>query len=170
MISCVVYASKFKPIDADVTSGVRASPVNPSNLIMHREPRKPRESTTNAHDWVWLGRATIDTSNRNSAIANNNQSDMRIITNPLNMNYCEPDDALAGATSFSNPTHIELPSMGSKNQTGEIKTIREIDTSTYCRNKISEEPVGDANTNADELLVWYVLLFHFYCYVNGVNM
>lgn len=56
-------------MEAGVTAGLHASPVNPSNLVIHREPRKPRESTQNAHDWVWLGRATIDpASNRNSTV------------------------------------------------------------------------------------------------------
>ncbi|XP_074036217.1 transmembrane protein 132C dtn isoform X2 [Leptinotarsa decemlineata] len=122
VVSCVVYASKFKPIEAGVTAGIRPSPVNPTSLVIHREPRKPRESTTNAHDWVWLGRATIDPSIRNSTV-NNNPPDMRIITNPLNMNYCEPEDSLA--TSFSNPTHIELPSRS------DLNSNKAIDSSTY---------------------------------------
>lgn len=54
MVSCVVYASKFKPAEAGV--GLRAAPVNPpSSLMINREHRKPRETITNAHDWVWLG-------------------------------------------------------------------------------------------------------------------
>lgn len=127
-------------------------------MIIHREPRKPRESTTNAHDWVWLGRATIDTSNRNSAVVNNNQSDMRIITNPLNMNYCEPDDTLTGATSFSNPTHIELPSVGFRSQAGEVNINGAIDTSTYCRSKVNGGIATNANKNDDELQIWYVIV------------
>lgn len=152
VISCVVYASKFKPLEPGVTAGVKPSPVNPSNLVIHREPRKPRESTTNAHDWVWLGRATMDTSNRNSAVVNNNQSDMRIITNPLNMNYCEPEDTLAGATSFSNPTHIELPSVGFRNEFANPNRV--IDTSTYCKSKVGGGIAGNASENKDELQIW----------------
>lgn len=65
MVSCVVYASKFKPMEEGVTAGVHASPINPTPLL-----RKPRETTQNAHDWVWLGRATMDPpSNRNSAVS-----------------------------------------------------------------------------------------------------
>lgn len=30
-----------------------------TSLGIIREPRKPRESTTNAHDWVWLGTYTF---------------------------------------------------------------------------------------------------------------
>lgn len=141
-----------------MTAGIRASPVNPSNLVIHREPRKPRESTTNAHDWVWLGRATIDTSNRNSAVVNNNQSDMRIITNPLNMNYCEPEDTLAGATSFSNPTHIELPCAGYRNEADVVNSNRAIDTSTYCRSKVGGGIATDASGNDDELQIWFVFI------------
>lgn len=50
MISCVVYASKFKPEVA--AEGLHAVPVAPSAGGINR---KPRETTTNAHDWVWLG-------------------------------------------------------------------------------------------------------------------
>ncbi|XP_066247683.1 transmembrane protein 132E [Euwallacea similis] len=141
VVSCVVYASKFKPIEAGVTAGLHASPVNPTSMVIHREPRKPRESTQNAHDWVWLGRATMDPpSNRNSTIAssNNNGQDMRIITNPLNMNYVDPDDALA--TSFINPNHIELPgrqpaSGASSSPNDGNSNGRSIDSTTYCRGK-----------------------------------
>ncbi|KAJ8975395.1 hypothetical protein NQ317_008610 [Molorchus minor] len=152
VVSCVVYASKFKPIEGNVTAGIRPSAVNPSNLVIHREPRKPRESTTNAHDWVWLGRATLDNSNRNSAAVNNNSTDMRIITNPLNMNYAEPEDCLA-ATSFSNPTHIELPSKAGVAGTSDINSNKSIDTSTYCKSKIGGGN-NKPNVNNDELQVW----------------
>ncbi|CAH1154164.1 unnamed protein product [Phaedon cochleariae] len=158
VISCVVYASKFKPLDPGITAGLHASPVNPSNMVIHREPRKPRESTTNAHDWVWLGRATVDHAHRNSAHSTNHAhrnsalsttpkslpTDMRIIANPLNTNYCDPEDALA--TSFSNPSHIELPSKG------DLNANRSVDSSTYCKSKVGEG-ISNANNN-DDLQVW----------------
>ncbi|KAJ8932719.1 hypothetical protein NQ314_014414, partial [Rhamnusium bicolor] len=151
VVSCVVYASKFKPIEGGITAGVRPSPVNPSSLIIHREPRKPRESTTNAHDWVWLGRATLDSSNRNSTAINNNSTDMRIISNPLNMNYCEPEDCLA-ATSFSNPSHIELPSRPPVTNPADVNSNKAIDTSTYCKGKVGGG-INKANDNNDDLQV-----------------
>lgn len=56
VVSCVVYASKFKPA-AEAGVGLRAAPVvNPGSLGINREHRKPRETITNAHDWVWLGK------------------------------------------------------------------------------------------------------------------
>lgn len=56
-MSCVVYASKFKPVEAGMgIGGLRAAPVNQNTLIIPREHRKPRETITNAHDWVWLGK------------------------------------------------------------------------------------------------------------------
>ncbi|KAL3270215.1 hypothetical protein HHI36_009271 [Cryptolaemus montrouzieri] len=106
VISCVVYASKYKQLDSAVVQGIRASPIAPSSVHLQKDHRK-RETVTNAHDWVWLGRSTVDSSNRNSSVQNA-AAEIRITTNPLNANYCEPDDSLA--TSFSNPTHIELPS------------------------------------------------------------
>lgn len=61
-MSCVVYASKFKPVEAGMgIGGLRAAPVNQNTLIIPREHRKPRETITNAHDWVWLGKCTVAT-------------------------------------------------------------------------------------------------------------
>ncbi|XP_017768079.1 PREDICTED: transmembrane protein 132D isoform X2 [Nicrophorus vespilloides] len=123
VVSCVVYASKFKPSDVAI-EGLKATPISTAGVGFNQ--RKPRETTTNAHDWVWLGRATLEpSSNRNSAVINNNTNEMRITTNPLNMNYCDPDDCVA--TSFSNPTHIELPSKPAES--------RIVDSSTYCKSK-----------------------------------
>lgn len=162
VVSCVVYASKFKPSEVGI-DGMRAAPVSSSNSVTHRENRKPRETTTNVHDWVWLGnyvvedllrlalnksstgRATLDHSNRNSTV-NNNTTEMRITTNPLNMNYCEPEDCVV--TSFSNPTHIELPSRPAENPPP--KPV--IDSSTYCKSKGGRNV--SANSSSDELEIW----------------
>lgn len=65
VISCVVYASKFKPHQSDsplpsipMLGAVRARAAAASQQLA--SARRPRESTTNAHDWVWLGRATLE--------------------------------------------------------------------------------------------------------------
>lgn len=65
VVSCVVYANKFKPQSSDspmqshpVLGAVRARAVAASQQLS--SGRRPRESTTNAHDWVWLGRATLE--------------------------------------------------------------------------------------------------------------
>lgn len=63
VISCVVYASKFKPAHIECgLDGANGSkgPLNTDLLI--REPKFLKEPTTNAHDWVWLGRSTMDRS------------------------------------------------------------------------------------------------------------
>nr|XP_015840223.1 PREDICTED: transmembrane protein 132B [Tribolium castaneum] len=138
VVSCVVYASKFKAEEGAIAPGERAAPVAPGSLVVHR---KPRETTTNAHDWVWLGRATLDSSNRNSSVANTNGNEMRITANPLNLNYCDPDDCLA--TSFSNPSHIELPSSSQ----ADINSNRPIDSNTYCKSK-------SGGSNNEDLQVW----------------
>lgn len=71
--SCVVYASKFKPSAAELDrkngNNGDSSIIGPNSLKIMREPRRVRESTTNAHDWVWLGRSTMD---RSSMVANEN--------------------------------------------------------------------------------------------------
>ena len=49
--ACVVYASKFKPI-------------RPNHISLNGQSElNTRRTTTNAHDWVWLGRSTFDSSN-----------------------------------------------------------------------------------------------------------
>lgn len=64
VISCVVYASKFRP--AMIESGLdplggsgKGNGNGNGNASGFRDVRL-KESTTNAHDWVWLGRSTID--------------------------------------------------------------------------------------------------------------
>ena len=52
------------------TGGVTAN-----SLKIIREPRRVRESTTNAHDWVWLGRSTMDRSSMIQDNANGNVLD-----------------------------------------------------------------------------------------------
>ncbi|XP_017089705.2 transmembrane protein 132E isoform X1 [Drosophila bipectinata] len=92
VISCVVYASKFRP--AMIESGLDPLSVGKGNGGAgggsggFRDVRL-KESTTNAHDWVWLGRSTID---RQSMVAESNthlnarDSRMRITSNPI-VNY-----------------------------------------------------------------------------------
>lgn len=71
VVSCFVYASKHKMINfennkserpavaAKCTVGTGAAA---GHFPMLRESRRHRESTTNAHNWVWLGRSTMDRS------------------------------------------------------------------------------------------------------------
>jgi len=87
VVSCVVYASKFKEADAAARA---AAHQNHHNVRLMQNGTVKRESSTNAHDWVWLGRATLErASNRSSA-------NVRITNNP--------------GASFDNPCHVELPS------------------------------------------------------------
>lgn len=102
-------------------------------------------SAANALSGFVAGRATLEYgSKRSSAVLNNNSNatEMRITTNPLNANYCEPEDCLA--TSFSNPTHIELPSRPPES------VSQVIDSTTYCKSKTS----SDSNTQSDEMQIW----------------
>lgn len=115
VISCVVYASKFRPVTIDMVSEdvvMRKDQNNGGLGILRGESRKPRESTQNAHDWVWLGRATMDrsiTTQDGSANDPNRDSRIRITSNPMPTT----DEAAAAAQmslSFDNPNAIELPS------------------------------------------------------------
>jgi transmembrane protein 132 len=119
VISCVVYASKFRPVTVDMVSedmGLRKDPVNgASGMAMLRDSRRPRESTTNAHDWVWLGRATMDRAmppqqqQQQQQEIDQRDARIRITSNPLPLNYVDPDDAVLQMNSFDNPNAIELP-------------------------------------------------------------
>lgn len=61
VVACVVYASKFRPISMDNDAKNR-NKERTNSLRILRGPKKISESTTNAHDWVWLGRSTMDRS------------------------------------------------------------------------------------------------------------
>lgn len=68
VISCVVYASKFKPVPVEVVNGAEDRDV--FGLGLMKDMRKGRDSTQNAHDWVWLGRNTVDRSSRGQELMN----------------------------------------------------------------------------------------------------
>ncbi|EAT43715.1 AAEL004880-PA, partial [Aedes aegypti] len=108
VISCVVYASKFRPVTIDVTgeASVRDGMGNASVL-----GGKGTESTTNAHDWVWLGRATMDRSTNGQDMSGNQRdSRMHIINNPMSSKYGDAEESIVQVNSFDNPNHIQLPS------------------------------------------------------------
>lgn len=69
VVSCVVYASRLKP--AHVGGGVTVTPVtrrssganangNGNRLANGVGITENNRDCSNAHDWVWLGRATMD--------------------------------------------------------------------------------------------------------------
>ncbi|XP_011873522.1 PREDICTED: transmembrane protein 132D [Vollenhovia emeryi] len=127
VVSCVVYASKFKPQPPDspltgaavpVLSGAGARARAAANQLASGR-RPPRESTTNAHDWVWLGRATLER-------AACGPQQVRVTSNPL-AGEGEPEAELG--TCFDNPNHIELPSANQRSSGG----TSAIDTTTYSK-------------------------------------
>lgn len=70
VISCVVYASKFKPalVDGNTTTIDTAKLKFQRNFILKDSQHNiSKDLTTNAHDWVWLGRSTMD---RSSMVSN----------------------------------------------------------------------------------------------------
>ena len=121
VISCVVYASKFRPVTIDMVSEEMGIPKEPSSTVMLRDSRRPRESTTNAHDWVWLGRATMDRSMTQQDV-DARDARIRITSNPMPLNYVDPNDAIT-MNSFDNPNAIELPT----------KPNGSINTATYTK-------------------------------------
>lgn len=75
VVSCVVYASKFKPIGSEINDRNGNKDGITSSIGIVREPKRSVESTTNAHDWVWLGRSTMDRSTVSQDNANGNVLD-----------------------------------------------------------------------------------------------
>ena len=166
VVSCVVYASKFKPQTIEsatsnpsggtsglqslgaavskVTGGSGISGIGLGGSGQFGGKKQPRESTTNAHDWVWLGRATLErasghvvvgensgsgralqvNNNNNSVGGKDQQIQMRITSNPMSYSTAEniENEQQVLATSFDNPNHIDLPSRPPA-----------IDSSTYCK-------------------------------------
>ncbi|XP_021914891.1 transmembrane protein 132E isoform X4 [Zootermopsis nevadensis] len=151
VVSCVVYASKFKPQAIDSSSGntgggssglhslgaavskvTGGSGISSIGLAASGHlggKRQPRESTTNAHDWVWLGRATLERASGHMVTGeisspgisppicsnNNNVSgkeQINITSNPMSYSTADnmENEQQNLATCFDNPNHIDLPS------------------------------------------------------------
>lgn len=69
VVSCVVYASRYKPQnmdfqddagDASFISGGYKLLTSQSNSGGKQTSQLREPTTTNVHDWVWLGRATLE--------------------------------------------------------------------------------------------------------------
>lgn len=67
VISCVVYASKFRPITIESGLDPNDNEAKKSSVIM-KDSKRSKETTTNAHDWVWLGRSTMDRNSVNHEV------------------------------------------------------------------------------------------------------
>lgn len=135
VMSCVVYASKYRPVVIDANGEASARDGMGHSSVF--DIGKGNEScATNAHDWVWLGRATVDRSNTDNIAERAPQykgkyvmkhggnkmlihlknfstkidSRMHIISNPMNSKYDEVIEHASQINSFDNPNHIQLPS------------------------------------------------------------
>ncbi|KAL1450920.1 hypothetical protein WDU94_003231 [Cyamophila willieti] len=148
VLSCVMYASKFKPppdqnsdpslpsssggggfFSAFTTTTTRSAPFsNPSNVNnpagYHHAYNKVSTSEDNSHDWVWLGRTPLErTAGANqspmSINKGNNINRMRLVYNPA----CE-----------ENTEEILNNNNSSGNESSDASTShRVIDTNTYVK-------------------------------------
>ncbi|XP_073835557.1 transmembrane protein 132C dtn [Musca autumnalis] len=121
VISCVVYASKFKSIH--VESGLDSGDISKGSLgvsDLNRESKFLTDTTTNAHDWVWLGRSTMDRSSilsfsaQGQSFINPRDSRIRITTNPI-VNCAANITAGDKATSFLSPNEAVKVGMADQN-------------------------------------------------------
>ncbi|KAM7347234.1 transmembrane protein 132C dtn isoform 2-T2 [Cochliomyia hominivorax] len=128
VISCVVYASKFKPSHVECGLNPSDIPKNSINTdLVYRDSKFLKEPTTNVHDWVWLGRSTMDRSSMltfssNDHNINGRDSRIRITNNPINNysanNFKSDENSIALCISEgSETTHVDnvnLPTTFSK--------------------------------------------------------
>ncbi|XP_052132201.1 transmembrane protein 132B, partial [Frankliniella occidentalis] len=158
VVSCVVYASKFSPqqpldqLAQTAPQGVGGALGRPQGvagmtgmgvaMVKRQLQPQSRDSTTNVHDWVWLGRATLErgsvaghpvpasattnSSARSGPPLNINSPVIHITTNP---NYADPTDVteemeLAIAECLSVPERVV---------NAEPVVSARIDSSTYCK-------------------------------------
>ncbi|CAH0390605.1 unnamed protein product [Bemisia tabaci] len=138
VVSCVVYASKFKPHPNDMpdhlpeTIPVLGNNHTSGNGLMNMK-RDHEEPTTNVHDWVWLGRATLERASgllipaSANRLKSNINKQIRITSNPTYAAAPNPDVDLQLGTCFDNPNHVELPSQQN------IAPPLQIDSKTYCK-------------------------------------
>jgi len=104
VVTCFVYASKHKlPVENKDRATTGRFPIL-------RDRRKCSESTTNAHNWVWLGRSTMDRSSMiqeqsNDNVLHSRDSRIRITRNPMPGNYIETDNVNLPASNFGKRTH-----------------------------------------------------------------
>uniref|UniRef100_A0A1B6D587 Transmembrane protein 132E n=2 Tax=Clastoptera arizonana TaxID=38151 RepID=A0A1B6D587_9HEMI len=130
VVSCVVYASKFKPQTSScpepVPEAISMSAIpGPAGLMLNK--RQPQEPTMNAHDWVWLGRATLERASGMlvpAGVNNNANRGMRITSNPT----YSPQDQMGLAQGLDHPNHFDQSSTAS---------IPAIDSTTYCKDRPS---------------------------------
>lgn len=143
VVSCFVYASKHKMINfennKDRSTVVGATTVGNASVSGHypvlRESRRHREPTTNAHNWVWLGRSTMDRSsmhqeNNDHFVSQRGKSSkihhfdlshksnfcnfiffyldsrIRITRNPIPANYMDAHDSIQQVSTFDDISRI----------------------------------------------------------------
>lgn len=156
VVSCVVYASKYRPVmidangDASVRDGMGHSTVF--------DVGKGNEScATNAHDWVWLGRATVDRSNADNVEtgASHKDSRMHIISNPMNSKYDDMGEHVVQINSFDNPNHIQLPSAVAvpfpNSRAGIVSTEKTVPSINSCTYKTRDRHNRTINDEASFL-------------------
>ncbi|KAG8235111.1 hypothetical protein J437_LFUL015538 [Ladona fulva] len=144
VVSCVVYASRFKEVGGPggvgnsglglgrslgggSIGGMESGSLNMGKL--GRGGAAKRESTTNAHDWVWLGRATLERASGMGVGRTFGQSDgneieaIRITTNPNYKEDVGPGDSTVVVCTTAFDTKNDQ----------QQQTRPSIDTSTYCK-------------------------------------
>ena len=93
--SCFVYASKFRRQKYPVHTTSLSQPSQQSHMAsIQHQAENPKTSVQNAHDWIWLGKSTLDPVNgcceSTSRLSPASQqphrfsaSEVNVISNPL---------------------------------------------------------------------------------------
>lgn len=140
VVSCIVYASKYKPQNADfqddhnssdapfLSNGYKPLNQNNGNSVKSHLSQLREPTTTNVHDWVWLGRATLERASgllvpsismNDKLRRNKNGNWIRITSNPTYTPEPNPDLDLNSESQFHNQNHVVPPES------------RRIDSTTY---------------------------------------
>lgn len=162
VVSCIVYASKYKPQNADfqddnncgdtslLSNGYK--PLNQNNRhsakLHTSQLREP--TTTNVHDWVWLGRATLERASgllvpsismNDKLRRNKNENWIRITSNPTYTPEPNPDVDLNSDVHFHhNPNHISLPSETQTDNISYNKNNRQISNLSQSHSDVNGSP------------------------------
>lgn len=146
VVSCVVYATKYKPQNTDYPGNYSDAPYLSNGYKLLSNPSAPTKRappTTNVHDWVWLGRATIQRASgllkpslsTNDKFRRKNENWMRITSNPTYTPEPSPDTMLMGIDDNSG-SKIEF---NASHVSDKINRSR-IDSATYNKHNPKELP------------------------------
>lgn len=168
MASCFVYASKFRSAKYPVHSTVSLSQ-------LHAMEAKSQSSVQNAHDWIWLGKSTLDRVSQSSESRFSYQppsgDNVNVISNPQELHLAERiplnqlhSSSRRSTTGISNPDSSEkYPRQQFGSERGSYENFPEIRRTR--RMQLPQIPVNTSNSRyvsmASKWTSFSTILFYF---------